>query len=131
MLRIVFCALLLCLTTADLDYREQLWVRNLEHTTYDYYLKNYQRLRQLYALKVFARSRTTPTPLLSIPFIDNSTKQDENANYVSLRQVFSPPETIDDEIGLPLNQPLSGQKVSFNRYLDPYLYYRNQPYGRK
>ncbi|EPB73935.1 ribosomal protein S5, partial [Ancylostoma ceylanicum] len=51
-----------------------------------------------------------PTPLLSIPFIDNSTKQDEDANYVSLNQVFSPPETVDDEIGLPLNQPLNGQK---------------------
>ncbi|VDM58784.1 unnamed protein product [Angiostrongylus costaricensis] len=71
-----------------------------------------------------------PTPILAIPFIDNSTVQHENASYVSLRQVFSPPETVDDEIGLPLHQPLKGQKVSFNRYLDPYLQYR-YPYGRR
>uniref|UniRef100_A0A0K0DD11 Uncharacterized protein n=1 Tax=Angiostrongylus cantonensis TaxID=6313 RepID=A0A0K0DD11_ANGCA len=79
----------------------------------------------------FSRKQPTfqPTPILAIPFIDNSTVQHENASYVSLRQVFSSPETVDDEIGLALNQPLQGQKVSFNRYLDPYLQNR-YPYGR-
>ncbi|WKY03413.1 hypothetical protein Q1695_004839 [Nippostrongylus brasiliensis] len=127
-----FTLLALCLTVVDggLDYREQLWVSNMRHTTYEYFLKNYQRLRQLHALRMFARSRTTPTPTLAIPFIDNTTKVDDDANYVSLVQAFSPPRTVDDELGLPLNQPLNGQnKVHFNRYLDPYLqYYRN---GRK
>ncbi|PIO62060.1 hypothetical protein TELCIR_16398 [Teladorsagia circumcincta] len=122
----IFPLLLLCFTiTTSLDYREQLWVRNLQHTTYEYFLNNYQRLRKLHALKMFARGRTTPTPILAIPFFDNTTKTDEDANFVSLKEVFSPPRTVDDEIGLPLNEPLPGQKVSFNRYLNPYLQQRH------
>ncbi|CAJ0601985.1 unnamed protein product [Cylicocyclus nassatus] len=126
MLRIVFFVLVFCLTTAGLDYKEQLWVRNFQHTTYEYALKNFQRLRQRYALILFARGQTTPSPILSMSFVDNSTKQLDNSSYINVAGAFSPPRTIDDDIGLPLNQPANAGKVSFNRYLDPYLMYKSR-----
>ncbi|XGW30139.1 hypothetical protein V3C99_009276 [Haemonchus contortus] len=116
--------MLLCFTLiTSLDYREQLWVRNLQHTTYQYFLNNYQRMRNLYLLKLFARNRTT-TPISAVPSDDNATTTHENAKYVNLAEVFYPPRTVDNEIGLPLNQPLDGQKVSFTQFY-------GQQYGRK
>ncbi|CAB3409838.1 unnamed protein product [Caenorhabditis bovis] len=99
------------------------------------YLRNIARLEQRNNVIRSMYAATTEYPPLSHVFFDNDTvigESQPDAAFVSMGLVWSRPRTVDDDIGMPLNQPIGTKdKISFYNYGNLYKnYYKQQNYGK-
>ncbi|CAI4227827.1 unnamed protein product [Auanema sp. JU1783] len=108
---------------------DQDWTNVFQHQSYSYFLKEVQHRNFNYAVYQDKLGRTTPLPTLNALFFEKDRVINPTSNYVSMSEVFGKPRTIDDDLEMPLNQPVNNFKVSFHRYYPYYNPYH--PTNRK
>ncbi|CAD6199388.1 unnamed protein product [Caenorhabditis auriculariae] len=133
-MRHLITVLLLFVLIDALSYNEHLQFKQLQHTTYTQYLRALAQRKRRFQIYKSALA-VNPQPVLKILFFDNDTKIGDTpaqagANFVGIEQASTRPVTVDDEIGLPLNQPLGdkSQKTQFYNWAQLYNnYYNSHP----
>ncbi|CAI5449884.1 unnamed protein product [Caenorhabditis angaria] len=119
----------------SLSYKEKLQFIQLQTTAYNFYLRDIAAQKRKYRIYQSIPEAITEFPPLKNVFFENNTVVGEsypNAAYVNTNLAYSRPRTVDDDLGLPLNQPVNTKgKTNFyypgRNYAD-YFYY---PYGKR
>ncbi|EFO92145.1 hypothetical protein CRE_10807 [Caenorhabditis remanei] len=113
-----------------LTYNEHLQFLQLQNAAYNMYLRTYAERKQKNNVFKSWYAATTEFPPLKSEFFENDTvvgDSQKNSAVVSMDLVYSRPRTVDDDIGMPLNQPIfTKEKTNFYNYGKLYQnYYQN------
>ncbi|CCD67712.1 Neuropeptide-Like Protein [Caenorhabditis elegans] len=122
-MKVVFLVFFIIIEIIPLDgltRNEHLQFLQLQNAAYNMYIRTFAERKQ--KLNVFKSwyAATTQFPPLKNEFFENDTVVGEsqpNSAPVSMSLVYSKPRTVDDDIGMPLNQPIfTKDKTNFYNY---------------
>ncbi|EGT42892.1 hypothetical protein CAEBREN_00791 [Caenorhabditis brenneri] len=122
-MKVIFLVFLIFFESGTLDgltNNEYLQFLQLQHSAYNMFLRTVAERKQ--KMNVFKSwyAATTEFPPLKSEFFENDTvvgDSQKNSAVVSMDLVYSRLRTVDDDIGMPLNQPIfTKEKTNFYNY---------------